>query len=228
MTFALLAVVLQTIVGWIVAVRLLALARRTRELPELLLGVSLLASVALGYPFRIAGPALGNAAIDFAGNALVSLGFALAAVFTQRVFRAGFGWARALSALLALGYLAQSLLCSGERAIPATLWQMELAVVTYGWAACEAGMRARMQQRQLAIGLGDPVVCNRLWLFTLMGAAVVLGAAANAIGILAGLQPLEEPAILIATTVSGTTLAVTTLLAFAPPAFYRRRIAARA
>lgn len=227
MALAFLSVALQTLVAWVVAVRLLRLASRTGERPEQLLGGSILLAVALGYPLRIAGPALGSALIDFAGNALVSGGFALAAFFTQRVFRPGAGWARALAVSLALAYGVQTALCSGERLLPATFWQMVLATITYGWAAIEAGTRVRMQQRQLAIGLGDPLVCNRLWLFTLMGLAVVLGAAANGIAIGAGIQALEAPVVLMATTASGLTMATSSLLAFAPPEAYRKRFGLR-
>lgn len=223
MLLALAAVVLQTVVGWIVAIRLLRLASRTRELPERLLGLSLLLAVALGYPFRVAGPLLASPVIDWLGNALVSGGFCMVAVFVRRVFRPEERWALRLSVLLAVGYGAQSALCWGERAMPATFWQMVLASITYGWAALEAGTRARMQRRQLAIGLGDASVCDRLRLFTALAICVVCGAATNAGAIAAGLVPLEEPLVLIATTLSGTTLAITAWLAFAPPAFYRRR-----
>jgi hypothetical protein len=224
---ALLAVALQTVVGWIVSIRLLALARRTRAWPERLLGLSLFLAVALGYPMRIVGPRLGSAALDWLGNAGVSLGFALFAVFVCSVFRSGIFWARALAALLGVGFAAQcAYLSFAVEPLDATFVQMVLAVLTYGWGALEAVSRARMQSRQLALGLGDPQVHARLWLFALLGASVVLGALANAAAVAAGWIALEEPVVLLATTLSGTTFATSALLAFAPPDFYRRRSAA--
>jgi hypothetical protein len=224
MLAALLAVALQTAVGWIVSIRLLSLARRTGAWPERLLGLSLLLAVALGYPLRILGPRFGSALLDWLGNAGVSVGFALFALFVCTVFRPGFAWARALAALLAAGFAAQcAYLPLAARPDEATFVQMLLAVVTYGWGALEAADRARRQSRQLALGLGDAGVRDRFWLFALLGSSVVLGALANAGAIAAGLVALEEPAVLIATTLSGTTFATSALLAFAPPRLYRRR-----
>jgi hypothetical protein len=225
MLAALVAVTLQTVVGWIVSTRLLLLARRTRELPEALLGSSLLLSVSIGYPLRIAGPQLGSAALDWAGNACVSAGFALFALFVQRVFRAEAAWARGLAALLVASFAGQSLAAGGDDSLDATFVQMLLAIVTYAWGALEAGARARRQGRQLALGLGDRRVNVRLWLFTCHGLSVVVGALANAAAIAAGLIALEEPLVLIVTTISGTCLATTALLAFAPPRFFRARFA---
>jgi hypothetical protein len=222
---ALLAVAFQTLVGWIIGIRLIALARRTSELPERLLGLSLLLAVAIGYPLRIAGPLAGSTALDWVGNACVSAGFSLFAVFVQRVFRSDSGWAKALALALVAGFALQAALCTPERGQAPTLWQMSLAVIAYGWGALEAGARARMLGRQLALGLGDRAVHNRLWLFTAIGSAVVAGAIANGVAIAAGIMPLEEPAVLVATTVSGTTMATCNLLAFAPPRFYRERFA---
>jgi hypothetical protein len=227
MVAALVAVALQTLVGWVISVRLLALALRTRELPERLLGLSLLLAVAIGYPLRIAGPLVGSAALDWIGNACVSVGFWLFAVFVGRVFRPSARWATALVTMLGIGFAAQSAYCTGVHASSATLWQMVLAIAAYGWGALEASAEARMQARRLALGLGDRAVHNRLWLFALLGFSVVTGALANAAAIVAGLTPLEEPAVLLATTISGTSMGASMLLAFAPPRFYRERFETR-
>ena len=139
------------------------------------------------------------------------------------MFRADSSSARALALLAA--FAAQSALRTPERGQTPTLWQMSLAVIAYGWRALEAGARARALGRQLALGLGDRAVHNRLWLFAGIGCAVVAGAVADAGAIAAGLTPLQEPAVLVATTISGTTMAACMLLAFAPPRIYRERLA---
>jgi hypothetical protein len=226
MLAALLAVAFQTVVGWIVSIRLLALARRTGALPERLLGASLLLSVAVGYPLRIAAPRIGSELVDWLGNACVSAGFALCVVFVQRVFRPEAAWARELAAALVFGFVVQSALAGVQLSFDPTLLQMGLAMITYGWGALEAGTRARMLGKQRALGLGDAAVHDRFRLFALLGTSVVLGALANAAAIVTGRVALEEPAVLIVTTLSGTTLATSTLLAFAPPRLYRRRFAA--
>jgi hypothetical protein len=226
MLAALLAVAFQTLVGWIVSLRLLALARRTGGLPERLLGGSLLLSIAVGYPLRIAAPRLESGIVDWLGNACVGAGFALCVVFVQRVFRLDAAWARELAASLVFGFVVQSALAATDLGFDATLLQMGLAIVAYGWGALEAGTRARMLGRQRALGLGDAAVHDRFRLFALLGTSVVLGALANAAAIVTGRVALEEPAVLIVTTLSGTTVAVSALLAFAPPRFYRRRFAA--
>jgi hypothetical protein len=217
MVGALLAVAFQTLVGWVVAIRLLLLAARTQAVPERLLGGSLLLTVALGYPMRIAGPQLGSAALDWVGNASVSLGFWLFCLFVRRVFRPSARWALALVAVLGLGFAVQAALCSGERAQAATFGQMLLAIVGYGWAALEGVAHARKQSRQRALGLGDAEVHARVRAFAVLGASVVLGATTNASAIALGLGPLESPGVMLATTLSGTTGAVAMLLAFGPP-----------
>ncbi|HTO54947.1 MAG TPA: hypothetical protein VMR50_16305, partial [Myxococcota bacterium] len=77
----------------VVGIRLLALAWRTRKLPELAIGANFVIAGALGYslllaseslhlfPRRLEGPA------SFAGVAGLSIGAGLLALFSQRVFR---------------------------------------------------------------------------------------------------------------------------------------------
>jgi hypothetical protein len=72
----------------------------------------------------------------------------------------------------------------------------------------------------MRIGLGDPVVANRLWLWALMGASSLGAALVNAITIVYGIMPLEDPVVLVLTTCSGLVQATALLLALAPPAAY--------
>lgn len=216
---ALLAIVIQTGVGWVVSIRLLRLAGRTHELPELVLGASMLLAIGLGYPLLVASAATASVVLRFAGALSVDMGFLLVATFTWRVFRTADTWAAACVAALALGLLVQlGLVVSHQEA--AGVVQMMLACAVYGWTALEASIHARMHQRRIALGIGDPVVANRLWLWCLMGATSVFAALLNAFTILFGIMPLENPAVLIVTTTSGLVQATTLLLALAPPAAY--------
>lgn len=105
--------------------------------------------------------------------------------------------------------------------------QMLLAIVVYGWTALEAAIRVRMQQRRIALGIGDPVVANRLSLWAAMGGASALAALVNAVTIAWGIMPLEDPVVLLVTTGSGLVQATTLLLALAPPAAYLDWLARR-
>jgi hypothetical protein len=218
-SLALLAIGVQTGVGWWVSIRLLRLARRTGALPERALGAAVLLTMGLGYPLLVASAAAGNVSLRFAGALLVDAGFALTTFFTWRVFRPGAPWAAALAAGLALGFAAQlALNVTDDRA--AGLLQMELAAVLYGWTGLEAALRARMQERRMALGVGDAVVANRFWLWAVMGGASGLGALVNAVTIVRGIMPLEDPLVLLLTTASGLVQAATLLLALAPPPGY--------
>ena len=214
-----LALLIQTGVGWVVSIRLLRLASRTRELPELALGGSVLLAIGFGYPLLVASAAAGSAPLRLAGAVLVDVGFMLTAVFSWRVFRADARWAGALAAGLGAAFAVQLALVLPDESA-AGLFQMILACVVYGWTALEAAIRARMQDRRLRIGLGDPVVANRLWLWALMGATSTGAALVNALTIVFGIMPLEDPVVLVVTTASGLAQATALLLALAPPAGY--------
>jgi hypothetical protein len=150
---------------------------------------------------------------------LVDVGFMLTAFFTARVFRHEAGWARALLAALAASFVAQLALAVTREHV-AGIVQMGLAATIFGWTALEAGMRARMQQRRIALGMGDPVLANRLQLWALMGTTSALAALVNAFTIVAGIMPLEDPVVMVVTTMAGLTQATALLLALAPPATY--------
>jgi hypothetical protein len=224
---ALLALLIQTGVGWLVGVRLLLLAARTRELPEFALGSSVLLATGLGYPMLVASAATGSVPLRSSGALLVDVGFMLTAFFTAHVFRPSAGWARGLLAALAVGFLAQ-LALSMQREHTAGLVQMLLASVVYGWTALEARTRARMQQRRIALGIGEPVLANRLQLWALMGTTSTVAALVNAFTIVFGIMPLEDPVVLVLTTAAGLIQATALLLALAPPTAYVDWIAERA
>jgi hypothetical protein len=216
---ALLSLAIQTAVGWLVSVRLLRLASRTHELPELALGSSVLLATGLGYPMLVASAATGSAPLRMSGALLVDVGFMLTALFTAHVFRPQARWPQAVVAALAACFLVQlALVVRHEHT--GGLVQMLLASTVYGWTALEAWLRARMQQRRIALGIGNPVLANRLQLWALMGATSTLAALVNAVTIVYGIMPLEDPIVLVVTTSSGLVQATALLLALAPPAAY--------
>ncbi|MDX1649335.1 MAG: hypothetical protein R3263_05735, partial [Myxococcota bacterium] len=141
------------VVGGVVGARLLLLARRTRQLPELAVGLSLFLLSAVSYPASLAviagGVPLGpsRALILLAGVAS-SVAWAAVFVFTWRSFRPGSPAARAVAlgaagAILALGALNVLRVLRAEdvaallRFGVATQAIQVLALGAYAWTAVE-------------------------------------------------------------------------------------------
>ena len=92
---------LLTGVGWIVGGRLLLLARRTRQAPELMLGLDFLLIGGIGYPLAIASAPLAAsgwllpAVVALVGSTTSShVGMLFHGLFTRAVFRPQERWAR--------------------------------------------------------------------------------------------------------------------------------------
>jgi hypothetical protein len=221
--------------------RLLWLARRTRQLPELALGGSLLLMGAIGYPLAVAvrRGAFGadaTAAWILAGAlAVQNVGCFGVFVLNWRVFRPGEPWAAALTgagAAALLASVAAPALAAGTSG-PANeggWYYAGLAARASGfaWAAVESlGYHGRMRRR-LALGLADPVVTDRFRLWGIASAATVIGFAIFFAARLAGPHMAESPPVLAATSCVGLVAATSLWLAFLPPEAYVRRLAARA
>jgi hypothetical protein len=214
---ALLAVALQTVIGSFVSIRLLSSTWRSPRAAERLLGFSVLLAIALGCAMRVGGAQLGSDALAWLGNACSSGGFFAFVLFVRRVFRPQAMWATAFGAALGDGFLVQSALFSADRAPAATLCQMALAILAFGWGALEATREARRQARSRALGFGDARVHRRLRLLSALSCSAAIGALAHAVASAAGFNGLEEPIVLLVQSASGITVAAAMLLAFAPP-----------
>src|SRR5262245_40591787 len=107
--FALGAISVYTVVGWVIGVRLLQLARRTGGFPEKALGTSEVLLAGLVPPLFILTQAVSEPAVirtaNFLGHLAYTVGSGILILFTWRVFRPGEAWARILvyGALLVLG-----------------------------------------------------------------------------------------------------------------------------
>jgi hypothetical protein len=162
----------------VVSLRLLALARHTRQLPEFLIGLGLLLMGGIGYPLStlarlIDGPAL-QAGL-FAFHALLSLvGQSAVALFTWRVFRRDEAWARTF----AVGFMVlMSALMLWQTADPgwAAYAQEErgpwgpllpaFSLVVLGWAGIESLLYYQKLRKRLALGLAEAVTTDRLRLW---------------------------------------------------------------
>ena len=232
----------------VVAAQLLGLARRTGQEPELLLGAAIGCTAVLGYGVLIANlivrgtspPEAAPALAVFltgAGKSLHDFGVTLFLVFVVRVFRRDEAWAKALAggmvALLWGGLVVGAINGSFRfelAAVGSLPWRCEYAVIwTYSiWSAVEAYRYWLAMRRRVAIGLADPLVANRFFLWGTGSIFTVLATWTASIpyAFVSDLETLTAitPAVRIATALAGLGSVSCSLFAFLPPAWYRSRI----
>jgi hypothetical protein len=223
-----------------VSLRLLLLARRTRALPELLIGFGLLVLGSIGYPVAILVETTGDAptlqlAFSLLHALLQTLGQGAITVFTWRVFRPDAGWARALVyaffggvAVLALWQNATP----GWAAFAASKagpWQHLpfFTLFSLGWAGGEALLYHRKLVRRLGLGLADAVATNRMWLWSLsILSAFLISAIVSAMR--ASGHEMDPRSMGIVLGPLGLVSAGSMWLAFLPPHQYLHWVKARA
>jgi hypothetical protein len=237
---AALAGIVSVLTSWIAGGRLLLLSRRTRQLPELLIGGTLFLAGGLWNPLvsigrqAVALPDDVRAALVAIGALAGVTGMAMLAVFNWRVFRPRERWAKRLALAIGLAlvaaFAAQSVthgwidFARTERG--PWLYGSWLGVAIYAWSDFEAWRQYRMLVRRRRLGLADPVVTDRMRLWALTMSAAVVGAST-----LAACQALGVPVggTLVGLTITAViSLAVSGLLwlAFLPPAAYVARVRA--
>lgn len=219
-----------------VGARLLVLARRTGGRPELFVGVSYLASGFLACPLTLAAAELTRSgspaavAVQAANDVAQHAGNAFLVLFVWQVFRAGTALGRVLGvgALVGLAAsLAASLASARLDATPTAADTLAVAwrAGIYAWGCIESLREHAAARRRVRLGLADPLVANRLLLWGLGTGFVLLlwvdqlWRLASGSGTGAGSYPVIA--------VLGLACALTSWLAFFPPAAWRRRFAAR-
>jgi uncharacterized protein YaiI (UPF0178 family) len=193
-------------VVWIVTgVRLVRLARRTRALPEFLLGLSLLLQAGLGYPLSVVAQSAGRyeLLLILVSALCTNTGMGLLYAFTARVFHDASRWAWALvgaaGALLAVqlaGHvLGQAAATTPEAKLSSILlWgagSLALSGLSGGWTAFEALRFHALLRKRAALGLADPVVANRMLLWGLMGCCALAAVLIDAVLLYSG-RPAGE------------------------------------
>jgi hypothetical protein len=233
---ALAAVLAFTVVSAVVGARLLLLARRTHQLPEFCVGLGLLTVGAIGYPLSIvARLGVGGAAVG--GLTAISVtasatGSAAIYYFTWSVFRRGAVWAKLLcgaATVAMLAYAGDGVLRSFTEP-PGWLGQvdawfvlMQVATIfSYAWTAVEAFRYYRMLRRRLSLGLADPIVANRFFLWFLSGVFASAGSGVVTLLAAVGGQPYDSVAGRAAVGLGGLAASVVLALAFVPPRAYLR------
>ncbi len=225
--------------------RILWLARRTRGAPEVLIGLGLI-TIVLTLPLLGASgigrvPAgelrLGPLA---AGIAVLAFAQTLIAAFTWRTFRPGAGWALGLFAVIAAAQAATCLAAyqsvvglpaDADPTVGARGWLAGMRVpgsFAYLWTAIEGLREWSRARRRRALGLSDPMVVNRLALWTVVGGVAVLNNVVSTGLQLAGLGPVHTVTGAVVVAIGGVASSVPLYLAFLPPPAYRRWVVAAA
>jgi hypothetical protein len=234
-----LAILVFVLAASTVGLRLLALARRTGQLPELLVGAGFSLIGLLGYPLAMLS-GFGRGAVSevhlgvwVAGVLVMDVGLACLYAFTARVFRPGpWGWALAVllaatSVVSALGTL--SALQAAPPDAPSfrvsaawTLFGQLGSGAGFGWIGVESWLQFQMARRRRSLGLSDPAVANRFLLFVLFALCCMGMNAANSAALAAGVSAVSSVPVQLAMTVLGLGASACMYLAFLPPPAYRR------
>ncbi len=228
-----------------VGFRLARLWLRTRGVPEGSLGLGLVI-VTCSMPLSGLGrvPTL---AMEPVGRVCFALGMVAAAIglslivsFNYWVFRQNSLWARLLlwSLCMTMGaavvYMSaanfggESVTAIKQLMRPGTLSLLGAILVSFLWGGAESLRYRAALRRQLALGLGDPVVANR---FLLWGTASVTCSFLMIVivsCVLSGMTILQEPAPLVAIAAAGCIMSASWYLTFFAPKGYQRFIRERA
>src|SRR5262245_11725926 len=183
----------------VVGLRLLVLAIRTGELPEFAVGLALLVMGGIGYPCAaIARGAaqlglIARVALEAVAMGCMVLGTLGIAVFNWKVFRPLDRWAKALvyafGALLVASYTWQAAAPGFAAAAENRGFGLHGLEVLAGfsllWAAIESVGYALKLRKRMAIGLADPLVADRvkLWSFAIVAAQLLNAASLVAVAL---------------------------------------------
>jgi len=233
LAFLLLATLISLVTSSVLGARLLRLARRTGELPELLMGVSFVVAGVVGYVLTIVGrpgaqdipERVANACFG-AGYACISAGVVLTYVFNWMVFHRRSRVAAALTGVASLLVAATCIPMVQARIAhlpPNALdWIGNCARMGSGaWGAWVAFAHAGRLRRRAALDLADPALANRflLWGLTMAATFVIFLATSLAVGPDANRMSAAHIALISTLTLAA---AVAQWLAFFPPHAYLR------
>lgn len=224
-----------------VALRLLLLASRTRQLPEFLIGVSFLTGGILGRGPIAAALSVESLPETLRVGLLMGGRFMLAVcglsigLMAWRVFQRDQAWARVLLlVLVALLAVHSALDVFVTRPGTPLYASMGFWIGTVGktgafaWGSWEAIRYYGMLRRRIPLGLADPVVANRIALWGLASGLIAFLFLVNPLAQLATGLDQESPALSMMQSAIGLAVALCIALAFFPPRAYLQRIESRA
>jgi len=223
------------IVTTFVGGRLLFAAHRTRQVPELAIGFSMLA-IAMGPLIRFASQRMAQPDTNLAALTLFSVGNLLSisssvamGLAMWKIFRANNPWARrlfwTLCALLAIDWC--WITFSGP-AIEGWVFSekkfwMQLACASFPlWAVIECLRSYRMMKKRVALGFCEPLVANQVLLWGLsLSASLIVNVGESLINRFLGITLLQSSVLLLAVVGLGVGANVGMWFAFFPPSYYR-------
>lgn len=229
------------VMGFVVGLRMLLLARRTGELPELALGAALFLIVGVGYPLFLASATAPDLSLD-TGRVLAALstlcmnvGWAFVCIFTWRVFRANERWARvaavacgAALALLTVGRFADLAAATSRPELGSSGLSLRatqaFALAVYVWTGVEALLCHARLRRQQALGLIEPVVVNRVLLWAWVAGFCFTSVLVGFVAGLLGIRMEQATWVQLLSAITGLGCAGALYLAFFPPRSYLRRV----
>jgi hypothetical protein len=239
-----LCVLLYVVTVTVVGARMLLLARRTRRLPELTLGAGSVLICGVGFPASLVsgfGEVVErvNVPLWVASEFVTQVGIVLLYLFTFQVFQPGVGWAKALvlvacvglPAALAMAWRALATAWPGEASVQVVAGELLLCFAGYAgcfvWSAAESFRHYAMARRRRQLGLADPVVVSRFRLWGFYGLAATGITAANAVGVLLGVNIQTSLVVLLPAGVLAFAASLAMYFVFLPPGWYLARLRAQ-
>ena len=237
--------IVMAIVSISVGIRLMMLAVRTRGVPEGMIASALLLMAFVGGPLCGIGRMPGWIATPLgdtlfaAGFAFVQLAIVLIYAFTWRVFRADAALAKVFLTLAAgcaavewWGLIDAS---SGQtmEAVFARTRPWAIATVAslggaFAWTGIESFAYYDKLGRRMRVGIGDPVVADRVRLWAVSGSATTVLCIVLVGTMAAGMPPLRHPVALVIIGAAAAVVSGCWALAFLPSQGYLARVRARA
>lgn len=216
-----------------VGVRTLLIWRRTRMVPELMIGLNVLGLSIGGVVLTI----MGDATLTTQTFAPFTFGLGCLVLHTSalfvgnwKIFRPDARWAALLScgAIVTTSLWAVWALEMPETSWERTIYYVNIRLVGQAWSTYECVRYSRMLNRRAELGLADPMLAHRIWLWG-------MGAVAQVIVLLCevgawyktGGALVSSPTGLHITSVLGLSGITAVYLAFFPPAAYVRFIEGR-
>lgn len=222
--------VMSSVIGF----RVLLVARRTRRLPDLAMGLGLLLNGAVGYALVAVGLGLPSCPESLAGPTTqagimtLSLGSGALWWFTWRVFRPGRIWSilvfASAASLLAGSFVIVAFGEGFDRSSLHGVWYwvgFATRAAAFAWFSAEAFLYYRLMLRRARYGLTSRIDANAFLLWGTATACAFLMYAFTALGLSLGRASLPAP-IVLGQCLAGLTAAGAIYLPLFPPAWYRR------
>jgi len=217
--------------------RLLRLSGRTREHPELLLGLYLALSsqwyLLYNAPYFLGIEAL-PPLLGQSSEWIYILGTIPYLLFLRSAFRPESAWATALVIVSTLFVFTGAVVATLGGGISNSLNASYLLmyagyIVPCYWMCCEGAISHAAAKKRVRIGLCDPIVSNRYLLFAGFGFCQIVGGIVELVWAYGNSGPGTAPPLMDGLLGAAEIASVATLwLAFFPPRVYRRWIDERA